>query len=162
GRRFVDVTRESGTGDTGWALAVAACDYDGDGDVDLGIANDFGRKGLYRNNGNGTFTYVARDPGGLDFSAGRRRAFVGSDCDGRPDLYTSNINSNQRWFGEEITLWQYGRNELRSGWLKSDLPKFVELYRMLGDHWRELGKQIGEGNSLFYNNGDGTFRELKE
>ena len=28
--------------------------------------------------------------------------------------------------------------------------------------WRELGKQVGKGNSLFRNNGNGTFTELKD
>ena len=162
GHRFVDVTRESGTGNTGWTLAVTASDYDGDGDVDLGVANDFGRKVLYRNNGDGTFTDVAKAAGVLDFSGGMGLAFADLNFDGRPDLYTSNINSNQRWFGEEITLWQYGRNLLRSGWLLPDLADYYELYNLLGADWRELGKQVGEGNSLFFNNGDGTFRELKD
>ena len=162
GHRFVDVTRESGTGDTGWTLAVTASDYDGDGDVDLGVANDFGRKFLYRNNGDGTFTDVAKAAGVLDFSGGMGLAFADMNFDGRPDLYTSNINSNQRWFGEEITLWQYGRNLIRSGWLLSDFADLYELYNLVGDDWRELGKKIGEGNSLFFNKCDGTFRELGE
>jgi hypothetical protein len=158
----VDVTRESGTGDTGWALAVTASDFDGDGDVDLAVANDFGRKVLYRNNGDGTFTDVAKQAKVLDFGAGMGLAFGDMNFDGLPDLYTSNINSNQRWFGEEITLWQYGRNLVRSGWLLDDFADLYDLYNLLGDDWRALGKTIGEGNSLFFNNGDGTFRELKE
>ena len=125
GHRFVDVTQESGTGDTGWALAVCASDFDGDGKVDLGVANDFGRKVLYRNNGNGTFTDVAKKAGVLDFSGGMGLAFGDLNFDGRPDLYTSNINSNQRWFGEEITLWQYGRNLVRSGWLLTDFAEVL-------------------------------------
>jgi hypothetical protein len=162
GRHFVDVTRASGTGNTGWTLAVSASDFDGDGRVDLGIANDFGRKVLYRNNGDGTFTDVAKAAGVLDFSGGMGLAFGDLNFDGRPDLYTANINSNQRWFGEEVTLWQYLRNLVRSGWLLSDLGDLYELYNLLGDDWRDLGKQVGEGNSLFFNNGDGKFRELKE
>jgi hypothetical protein len=162
GRRFVDVTRESGTGNTGWTLAVTASDFDGDGHIDLGVANDFGRKVLYRNNGDGTFADIAKSAGVLDFSGGMGLAFGDLNCDGRPDLYTSNINSNQRWFGEEITLWQYGRNLLRSGWLPTDFADLYEVYNLVGDQWRELGKQVGEGNSLFFNNGNGTFRELKE
>jgi hypothetical protein len=162
GHLFVDVTRESGTGDTGWTLAVTASDYDGDGHVDLGVANDFGRKVLYRNNGDGTFTDMAKAAGVLDFSGGMGLAFADLNFDGLPDLYTCNINSNQRWFGEEITLWQYGRNLLRSGWLLPDLADYWQLYNLIGDDWRELGKKVGEGNSLFFNNGDRTFRKLDE
>jgi hypothetical protein len=162
GRKFEDVSESAGIGTTGWTLAVAAGDYDGDGDADIGVANDFGRKVLYRNNGNGTFTDVAKQAGVLDFSGGMGLAFGDFNDDGHLDLYTSNINSNQRWFGEESTLWQYCRNIVRTKYVFEDFKHFRELYGLLDDDWRSLGKQIGEGNSLFYNNQDATFRELKD
>ena len=70
GKRFEDVTDASGAGDTGWTIAVAAGDMDGDGWPDLVMANDFGKKSLYHNNGNGTFTEVTKQAGVLDFSGG--------------------------------------------------------------------------------------------
>ncbi len=167
GRRFVDVTEQSGTGDTGWSLAVAAGDYNGDGWPDLAVANDFGRKSLYRNEGPGagdvvTFTEVAKEAGVLDFSGGMGLAFGDFDDDGRADLYTSNINSNQRWFGEDMTVSQYMRNVSRSRWAVLDAAEYWALYRLIGTDWVALGQQIGEGNSLFRNAGDGTFEELKD
>ncbi len=162
GKRFVDVTRESGTGDVGWSLAVAAGDVDGDGWSDLAVANDFGRKNLYRNNRDGTFCEVAKDAGVLDFSGGMGLTFGDFDDDGAVDLYTSNINSNQRWFGEDRTVSQYIRNVARTRWMLADFLEYWKLYRLIGSNWVELGQQIGEGNSLFRNRGDGTFDELKD
>jgi hypothetical protein len=162
GRRFVDVTERSGTGDTGWALAVAAADYDADGDPDLTVANDFGRKCLFRNNGDGTFTDVAKEAGVLDFSGGMGLVFGDFDSDGALDLYTSNINSNQRWFGEDMTVSQYVRNVARTKWLLLDMPEYKKFYDLVGSDWVEIGTMIGEGNSLFRNNRDGTFTELKD
>ncbi len=162
GSRFVDVTSESGTGDVGWTLAVAAGDVDGDGWSDLGVANDFGRKNLYRNNGDGTFSEVAKEAGVLDFSGGMGLTFGDFDDDGAVDLYTSNINSNQRWFGEDRTVSQYIRNVARTRWMLTDFLEYWKLYRLVGNDWVELGQQIGEGNSLFRNRGDGTFEELKD
>ncbi|MBC8029058.1 MAG: VCBS repeat-containing protein [Pyrinomonadaceae bacterium] len=162
GRSFRDVTESSGTGDTGWALAVASADYDHDGDPDLAVANDFGRKCLLRNNGDGTFTDVAKEAGVLDFSGGMGLAFGDFNDDGLIDLYTSNINSNQRWFGEDMTVSQYARNVARTRWLILDLPEYKKFYDLVGSDWPKIGTTIGEGNSLFENNGDGTFRELKE
>ena len=141
---------------------MAAADYDGDGDGDLVVANDFGRKNLYRNEGDGTFSEVAREAGVLDFSGGMGVAFGDFDDDGLVDLYTSNINSNQRWFGEDMTVTQYTRNVLRSRWMLADFMEYWDLYGLIGSEWIELGKQIGEGNSLFRNRGDGTFEELKD
>lgn len=162
GKRFVDVTKEAGVGTTGWTLAVAAGDFNDDGNVDLVSANDFGRKVLYRNNGNGTFTDIAKESGVLDFSGGMGVAFGDVNDDGALDLYFANINSNQRWFGEEQTLDQYNRNLVRSKWIAEDFGQYRELYDLVGDDWRSLGQQIGEGNSLFINNRDETFQELKD
>lgn len=162
GQGFRDVTEESGTGDTGWALAVAAADYDADGYPDIGVANDFGRKCLFHNNGNGTFTDVAKQAGVLDFSGGMGLTFGDFDGDGLIDLYTSNINSNQRWFGEDMTVSQYVRNVARTRWLILDMFEYKKFYDLVGSDWISIGTTIGEGNSLFKNNGDGTFSELKD
>ena len=162
GKGFRDVTAASGTGDTGWALAVASADYDGDGFPDLAVANDFGRKCLFHNNGDGTFTDVAKQAGVLDFSGGMGLAFGDFDGDGLIDLYTSNINSNQRWFGEDMTVSQYVRNVARTRWLFLDMFEYKKFYDLVGSNWSSIGTAIGKGNSLFKNNGDGTFRELKD
>jgi hypothetical protein len=161
GQGFRDVTESSGAGDTGWALAVASADYDADGYPDIGVANDFGRKCLFHNNGNGTFTDVAKQAGVLDFSGGMGLTFGDFDDDGLIDLYTSNINSNQRWFGEDMTVSQYVRNVARTRWLILDMFEYKKFYDLVGSDWISIGTTIGEGNSLFKNNGNGTFRELK-
>ncbi|HUG70833.1 MAG TPA: VCBS repeat-containing protein [Pirellulaceae bacterium] len=162
GKRFVDVTEESGTGNVGWTLAVTAGDYNNDGLPDIAVANDFGRKVLFRNEGNGKFTDCTKAAGVLDFSGGMGVAFADLNGDDFPDLITSNIESGQRWFGEEITLWQYMRNISRSRWIFNDLPEYSELYGLLGDDWRNLGLQIGRGNSVFANNTNGTFEEWED
>jgi len=162
GKGFTDVTETSGTGDTGWTLAVAAADYDNDGYPDIATANDFGRKNLYHNNHNKTFTEVAKQAGVLDFSGGMGLTWGDFDDDGYLDLYTSNINSNQRWFGEDMTVSQYMRNVIRTKYAMTDLAEYWKVYQLLGPRWTELGKMIGEGNRLFHNNGDGTFRQVKD
>jgi hypothetical protein len=162
GKRFVDVTRASGTSDTGWTLAVAAGDYDGDGYPDLALANDFGRKSLFRNNGDGTFTEMAKQAGVLDIGGGMGVAFGDLANRGHLDLYFANINSNQRWFGEDLTIKQYIRNVTRTPWLRRDFSQYKELYQLVGSEWTEVGKMIGRGNTLFENKGDGTFREVPD
>lgn len=164
---FTDVTESSGTGDTGWTLAVASGDVNGDGFPDLAVANDFGRKSLYLNQGDGRFREVAKDAGVLDFSGGMGLAFGDFDDDGRLDLYTSNINSNQRWFGEDMTVGQYMRNIATTRWAALDAMEYMALYRLVGSAWTELGQQIGEGNSVFRNlgsddDGNVAFEEIKD
>lgn len=88
--RFQDVTRESGTGDTGYGLGVAAADFDNDGDEDMYI-NNFGPNVFYRNNGDGTFTDITQQTGtenGRKMGAGV--CFLDIDRDGWVDLYVGN------------------------------------------------------------------------
>ena len=88
--RFTDVTIESGVGDTGYGLGVAAGDYDNDGDQDLYL-NNYGPNVLYRNNGDGTFTDVTRETGTQNGSqVGAGTCFIDMDGDGDLDLYVAN------------------------------------------------------------------------
>ena len=162
GHGFTDVTQSSGTGDTGWTLAVGAADYDNDGYPDIFVANDAGRKKLYHNNGNGTFTEVAKEAGVLDFGFGMGVAWGDFDDDGYFDLYTSNLNTNQRWYGEDLTISQYLRNVVRTRWAVSDAGEYWKIYNLLGPRWHELGRMTGRGNGLFRNRHDGTFSDLQD
>jgi enediyne biosynthesis protein E4 len=57
---FTDVTAKSGAApDRRRSLSGAAVDYDGDGRLDLFVANDLGLNYLLHNNGDGTFNDVA-------------------------------------------------------------------------------------------------------
>jgi len=162
GHGFTDVTQSSGTGDTRWSLAVGAADYNNDGYPDIFVANDAGRKSLYRNNHDGTFTEVAKEAGVLDFGFGMGVAWGDFDNDGYFDLYTSNLNTNQRWYGEDLTIAQYIRNVVRTKWAIEDASEYLKVYNLVGSRWHELGKMTGRGNGLFRNNHDGTFADLPD
>lgn len=161
-RTFVDVSDQAGIADTGWTLAVAAGDYDNNGYPDLALANDFGQKVLYRNNGDGSFTDTTKHAGVWDIGPGMSAAFGDINDDEWLDLYTANVQSNQRWYGEEVTVSQYLRNVLKTKWAILDAAEYFGLYRLIGSDWINLGTKVGEGNSLFANNGDGTFHELMD
>jgi len=84
--RFLDVTKAAGVGTTNAkALGVAPYDYNGDGKIDLAVANDTAPNNLYRNNGDGTFTDVAVETGVAVNEAGRSRGAMGMDwSDAKP------------------------------------------------------------------------------
>ena len=90
---FRDVTAESGLNqnNTRYSFCCAWGDYNRDGWPDLYVVNDFGRKNLYRNNGDGTFTDVAAQAGVEDIGAGMSVCWDDFDNDGAEDLYVANM-----------------------------------------------------------------------
>jgi tetratricopeptide (TPR) repeat protein len=134
---FEDVTVSSGMDHNNcrFSFAAAWCDYNGDGWPDLFVANDFGRKNLYRNT-NGHFRDVAAEAAVEDPGPGMSAAWLDYDGDGRPDLLVSNMWSA---CGQRIV------NDPAFGPVKED-PALRDVYR------RHV-----KGNSLFHNQGDGTF-----
>jgi hypothetical protein len=141
GGRFEDATGKAGLapGNSRFSFAAAWGDYDSDGDPDLCVANDFGSKNLFRNEGDGTFTDVAREAGVEDIGAGMSVAWEDYDGDGDLDLYTGNMFSSA---GRRVT----GTDDY-----KAERPDLQGLYR-----------RHARGNSLFRNRGDGTFEEVSE
>ena len=136
---FSDATAETGLSENNSRFSFAAAweDFDNDGDLDLYVANDFGRNNLYRND-RGRFMDVARAAGVEDISAGMSVTWADYDRDGWMDLYVSNMFSNA---GNRIA---YQR----------------EFQEELGEDARTLYRRHARGNSLFENRGDGRFTDV--
>jgi len=139
---FTDVTEKSGLGYPGWAMWVATGDYDGDGWVDVYVTCLGGNR-LYHNNGDGTFTDVTQKAGVEDGRWSTGAAFGDYDNDGNLDLFVAN----------------YVDFRLK------DLPEFGKgkfcQFRGIPVQCGPRGLR-GAGDSLFHNNGDGTFTEVSK
>ncbi|MFQ5844369.1 MAG: FG-GAP-like repeat-containing protein, partial [Planctomycetota bacterium] len=94
GRGFLDATREAGLARLEPGFGAAWADYDNDGDPDLYIArngwNGPAPNSLLRNNGDGTFTDVARAAGVDDPGSSFHATWLDYDRDGWLDLLVSN------------------------------------------------------------------------
>ena len=94
---FTDVSKAAGIlNPQGKGLGVVAADYDGDGYVDIFVANDAVANFLYHNRGDGTFEDVTLISGtGYDRN-GRPQSCMGTDFgdydrDGKLDLIVTNL-----------------------------------------------------------------------
>jgi tetratricopeptide (TPR) repeat protein len=90
---FRDVTAESGLNqnNTRYSFCCSWCDYNRDGWPDLYVVNDFGRKNLYRNHGDGTFADVAAQAAVEDIGAGMSVCWLDYDNEGQEDLYVADM-----------------------------------------------------------------------
>ena len=93
--KFRDTTVTAGLNSANSRFSFASLweDYDLDGDVDLYVANDFGRDNLYRNDG-GHFTDVASKIGLNAGAFGMSVSSADYDRDGKMDFYIGNMFSS--------------------------------------------------------------------
>ena len=90
GTRVQDVTESARLVDSGFSQGVTAGDFDGDGHVDLFVAN-IGANQLFQNLGDGTFREVSREAGIARTSAWSTSvASADLNGDGLPDWYVVN------------------------------------------------------------------------
>ena len=139
---FRDVTAETGLNqnNTRYSFCCGWNDFNRDGWPDLYVVNDFGRKNLYRNNGNGTFTDIASQAGVEDVGAGMSVSWFDYDHDGAEDLYVADMWTAA---GERISMQEP---------FKKDAPRDT----------RALYHKHAMGNSLFRNvsrNSGGGFED---
>jgi hypothetical protein len=134
---FTDVTRAVGldVNNRRFSYAAAWEDFDNDGRIDLCVANDFGRKNLYRNLG-GRFVDVAGPAGAEDMGAGMSASWADLNNDGFMDLYFGNMFSKA---GNRIA--------------------FQQRFKQADEKTVEGLRRFSQGNTLLVNKGDGTFAD---
>lgn len=96
--QFQDVTEDWGLDAEGtrWCLAASFHDFDGDGDNDLYVANDFGRNVIYRRSGSPgepVFTAEVEDPSTASTGFSMSSTFADLDGDLDLDMYVTNMSS---------------------------------------------------------------------
>lgn len=138
--KFTEVGEKAGVSDIGWGMGVAVGDYNNDGFEDIYVTC-LGPDKLFKNNGNGTFTDVTDKAGVSDRRWSTGASFFDYDRDGDLDLFVANyvdfdIN-NLPEFGQGQTC-QYKAIPVQCG------PRGLK----------------GAGDSLFRNNGNGTFTDV--
>ena len=162
---FANITETAGVGEVGLCLGSVFGDYDNDGDADLYVVNDFGRKTLYRNDGPDAdgvprFKDVTVETGTLAYGAGMSASFGDYDNDGHLDIYVAHIRSEGGWFAMWPTVMRYMFNSWRQGVWMTDMPLYVEIMRQSGLDFVKVFGDMAAGNTLLHNSGDGTFEDV--
>lgn len=134
---FRDVTREAGVPGDHWGKGVLVADLDQDGFDDLYLTN-FGPNILYRNNGDGTFSDVTRRAGVGDPRWSSAAAAADYDGDGWLDLFV-------------VNYLEYDLDYLP---VEGKFCSYLSLPVACGPRGLK-----GAGDTLYRNNGDGTFTE---
>ena len=185
GGRFVDVTAKALIGGTtaGPALGVSTADFNGDGWIDIYVANDGVENLLWINQRNGTFKETALLAGAAVNELGKAEASMGVDAgdfdnDGDEDLFFTNLTGEGHDLLVNDGTGTFQEMSARAGLASASLP-----YTGFGTAWFDFdndglldlltvnGKVALEGRSsgtfpydqrkqLFRNLGDGTFKDV--
>ena len=166
--RFADVGVQAGVARVNMGRGSAWRDLNDDGWLDLFTVAEGGVHTLYRSNGNGTFTDIARQAGVADSLGGWSALWIDYDNDGAPDLFitrngwkgvgkdTLYRNNGDGTFAD--VTGQAGLGEMAdsfcAAWGDYDNDGGVDLYVARGI------SQKGHPNALYRNNGDGTFTDV--
>jgi hypothetical protein len=187
GGRFADVTRRAFVGGAyGPALGVSTADFDGDGWIDLYVANDGQPNQLWMNQRDGTFVDRAFLAGAAVSGSGNAEASMGIDAgdfdnDGDEDLFITNwldqmntlyVNDGSGSFEERKAASGLGAPSLaRTGfgaaWFDLDNDGWLDLYAANGGVATiEAQARTGDPfplrmpDQLYRNRGDGRFDDI--
>ena len=144
---FKDVSMAAGVnGEYGAGFGVVAADLDGDGRIDLYVANDGDPNQLWLNNGDGTFRNEALWAGAAINSAGAAEASMGVDADdfdgdGDDDIFITHImeETNTLFVNDGAGLFEdrtaaaglatisLGKTGFGTGWFDYDNDGWLDL-----------------------------------
>ncbi len=183
--KFEDVSKVSGFEKTSghYCFSVTTLDYDEDGWPDVYMACDSTPAILYHNNHNGTFTDTAPESGVAYNEDGREQAGMGAttadyDGDGHLDIYKTNFSDDTSTlyhangdgtFTDITSAAGLATNTDALGWgtmfADVDNDGFPDLLVVNGHVYPEvdeaqLGSTFKEPRFLYYNLGNGHFRDL--
>jgi hypothetical protein len=163
---FTKITDGAIVNDGGISWACAWGDYDNDGFLDLFVSNgthDVGQRNfLYHNNRDGTFTKIISGPIVNDMALFRGAVWVDFDNDGNLDLsvvshgtrnflYRNNGDGTFARVATGIIANDLVVESIGGSWVDYDRDGFVDFF---------VANAGGAKNSLYHNNGDGTFSKF--
>lgn len=136
--RFTDVTEEAGVNRSdGHGFGVVSADLDGDGKIDLYVANDQNPAFLYLNNGDGTFRDATETSGAGYDEKGATQSGMGVDAadvdnDGSPELFRTNFASEYNTLYQNLGKGMF-YDQTPSFGLAADAMQWVGWGCLLGD-----------------------------
>src|SRR6266498_2466710 len=157
---FTRITNSPVVTSGGSSIAGSWTDFDGDGYPDLYVANNGGESFLFRNNGDATFTRVHAEPFSSDAGSAIVADWGDYDNDGRSDLAVARFGPNLVYHNNgdgtftKITSGAIVTDSQLSEicqWADYDNDGFLDLF---------VANASGQNNSLYHNNGDGTFAKV--
>ncbi len=138
-------------------------DYDGDGDLDLYIANFNQTNSLFENSGNGVFMKVTSGAIATDREISTGCSWVDIDNDGDLDMFVTNHGTNESLYRNngDRTFTKMTDGSIVNDRGFSQSASWAD-YDNDGDMDVFVANDRNENNGLYANNGDGAFTKITD
>ncbi len=186
--QFEDITKKSRAArNSGWSWGVTMADVNSDGYLDIYVSRngesmvpEERKNQLYINNQDLTFTESAMAYGLADAGFSSQAVFFDMDNDGDLDMYQVNQLPDARLFSRYINIPKEREKYYSDKLYKNERGRYVDVSAVSGisrelsyglsvsaddfnnDGWEDLyiANDYDDPDFLYYNNGDGTFRNV--
>lgn len=165
-RTFDEVTGKAINASNSYSETASWGDFDNDGLLDLYVANSGGnrRNMLFQNDDDIQFTRITTGSHVTDGNYTRDVDWIDINGDGLLDIYVVNessqnnalyLNKGDGTFEKvtDMNIVQDGKTSWSSNWIDFNNDGYFDLF---------LTNRDGSSNSLYKNNGDGTFTQITE
>jgi len=163
---FNEVTGQAINASNSYSETASWGDFDNDGLLDLYVSNSWGngRNMLFHNNDDNQFIRITTGSHVTDGFFTRDVDWIDINGDGLLDIYAVNesnqnnalyINNGDGSFTKitDLNIVNDGKTSWSSNWIDYDNDGYFDLF---------LTNRNGSSNSLYRNNGDGTFTQITE
>ncbi|GAA4268784.1 VCBS repeat-containing protein [Hyunsoonleella aestuarii] len=186
--QFEDITKKSRAArNSGWSWGVTMADVNSDGYLDIYVSRngesmvpEERKNQLYINNQDLTFTESAMAYGLADAGFSSQAVFFDMDNDGDLDMYQVNQLPDARLFSRYINIPKEREKYYSDKLYKNENGRYIDVSEVSGisrelsyglsvsaddfnnDGWEDLyiANDYDGPDFLYYNNGDGTFRNV--
>ncbi|UCD85128.1 MAG: VCBS repeat-containing protein, partial [Deltaproteobacteria bacterium] len=158
---FIDGTTDSVPVDSDWSLDAAFGDVDGDGDLDIFIANEDSQNRLYLNDGTGKFTDVTGSALPIDSEWSWNADFADVDTDGDLDVFIVNTSNKQSrlYLNNGSGIFVDGTTDASLAGIQYCID--ADFADVNGDDYLDLFLAMETSrNRLYLNNGSGNFIDV--
>ncbi len=161
GRTFVRVAGDGGTGySAGNSTGSVAADYDNDGDLDIYLTNFRSTNILFRNMWMEDHPTGVGDPTALRFTNATFTTDPTPAGDNQHGVGLASFDNPDAQFGNDIL-----NSSMAAAWADVNRDGWIDLFvgswdGTNGDPATAVDGQLGERDTLYLNNGDGTFTDV--
>lgn len=160
--QFQNISHKAGINAVGHPKSVNMADVNGDGLLDIYVANFASENVLYLNQGDTTFLDANLEAGALDKGRAMGSVLFDYDKDGDVDIYLVHDGNEPNFLYQNDGTGKFREVAQAAGVATESYGMGVDIGDINNDGWMDIHITNLGPNFLLLNNGDGTFQNISK